>query len=54
MQDTIEELIKVRRTLHQYPEMGYKEYKTSELICKKLQELGINYRSGMWRECQTT
>lgn len=47
MQDKIEELIKIRRTIHQNPEIGYQEYNTSKLICEKLQALGINYRSGI-------
>jgi len=40
----MEELIKVRRTLHQHPEIGYQEYKTAKLIGEKLQALGIHYR----------
>ncbi len=36
----------IRRTLHQYPELSYREHRTSALIQEKLTELGIGYRSG--------
>ncbi|HFC01031.1 MAG TPA: amidohydrolase [Phaeodactylibacter sp.] len=46
-QSNINELIQFRRQLHQYPELGYQEFKTSKLICKKLDELGVSYQSGL-------
>ena len=33
----------IRRDLHMHPELGMKEYRTSEMICKHLEELGIPY-----------
>lgn len=39
-----QEFIAVRRHLHTIPEMGYKEYKTSGYIIKKLSEFGIPYQ----------
>ncbi len=36
-------LQKVRRTIHQYPELSFKEYKTSRLLRYELERLGINY-----------
>ena len=47
MESTLsEQLIKIRRHLHQIPELGYLEVKTSEFICQKLDEAGINYQKG--------
>ncbi|WMT82304.1 M20/M25/M40 family metallo-hydrolase [Terrisporobacter mayombei] len=37
----IREVIKVRRYLHQYPEISEKEYNTSKLIGKYLDDIGI-------------
>lgn len=41
-----DELINDRRTIHQNPELAYCEEKTSAYIQKRLDELGIEYRSG--------
>ncbi len=37
---------RIRRTLHQNPELSYHEHRTSALIQEKLTQLGIDYRSG--------
>lgn len=42
-------LIDIRRTIHQNPELGFLEKETSEFICKKLDELGIEYKKGIAR-----
>ncbi len=43
----MEELINVRRDLHQIPETGFQEYETSRYICDYLQKEGIKYKSGI-------
>ncbi len=35
----------IRRTIHRYPELGFKEEKTARYISGKLSELGIEYRT---------
>lgn len=42
----IDEIIKVRRHLHQHPELSYQEFKTSEYIRNKLDEHQIPYTHG--------
>jgi len=37
-------IVAIRRELHQYPELGYQETRTSALIRKKLDEIGVPYR----------
>ncbi|MEO5357803.1 MAG: M20 family metallopeptidase [Nitrospirae bacterium YQR-1] len=37
----------IRRTIHRTPELGFKEYETSALICSKLRELGLDYTGGV-------
>lgn len=36
-----------RRSIHQNPELAYKEYETSKLVTSRLASLGIEYRSGV-------
>jgi amidohydrolase len=40
-----ERLITLRRQLHQFPELGYQEYKTAELISGELKRLGIDHKT---------
>lgn len=37
----IDDIIKIRRTIHQNPELGYEEYHTSELVARELKTYGI-------------
>ena len=39
--DYLQEIIHLRQYLHQHPELSFEEYKTSELIKKKLEEFNI-------------
>ncbi|WP_316753721.1 M20 family metallopeptidase [Pedobacter gandavensis] len=43
----LEKLIKIRRTLHQNPELGYLENETSTLVKKELERLGIPFESSI-------
>lgn len=41
------EWTEIRRQIHQSPELGFKEEKTSHLICQKLKDLGIKFQTGV-------
>ncbi len=45
VKSVLSEVISIRHTLHENPELSFMEYNTSKLICKKLDELGIKYTS---------
>lgn len=38
-----EEMVNIRHQIHMYPEVGYEEHKTSQLICDTLEKIGIEY-----------
>jgi len=40
-------LTKLRQQFHSIPELGFDEHKTSDLICKTLDEIGIPYERGI-------
>ena len=42
-----EEILAVRRHLHQHPELSCEEVETSRFICGKLEEYGIPFRGGI-------
>src|SRR5690625_7158324 len=42
-----EEVIKIRRHLHQYPELSQEEHETSVFIQEKLTEYNIPFQSGI-------
>ncbi|MEY2620905.1 MAG: putative hydrolase YxeP [Pseudomonadota bacterium] len=41
------EFIELRRDIHRHPEMGYKEYRTSDLVAERLQQLGYLVTRGL-------
>jgi amidohydrolase len=43
----LQEIISVRRHFHAYPELGFREHKTSGYIISNLKEYGIPYKSGI-------
>jgi hippurate hydrolase len=42
-----DEFIAVRRDIHQHPEMGYKEYRTSDLVAEQLSAWGYQVTRGL-------
>ena len=42
-----EEVINIRRHLHQNPELSFQEFNTSQFVCDKLDEYGIEYEKGI-------
>jgi hippurate hydrolase len=47
LQSQAAEFIDVRRDIHRHPEMGYKEYRTSDLVAERLQQLGYEVTRGL-------
>jgi amidohydrolase len=43
----LQEMIGIRRHIHQYPELSGQEFKTSDFIASKLKEFGIEYSKGI-------
>ncbi len=41
-----EEVIEIRRYLHQNPELSFQEFNTSKYVCDKLDAFGIEYENG--------
>ena len=40
LQVQADEFIALRRDIHKHPEMGYKEYRTSDLVAEQLEKWG--------------
>ncbi len=45
--DIINEIVSIRRKIHQFPELGFNEFKTSSLIAAYLEKLGLSVTKGI-------
>ena len=45
--DYQEELTVWRRHLHQNPELGFEEFKTSDFVANKLEDMGLSVHRGL-------
>ncbi len=43
------ELIRLRRDMHQHPELGFREFRTAALVADTLREIGLHPRTGVGR-----
>ena len=43
----LRELVEVRRDLHQHPELGFEEVRTSGIVAQRLRALGIEPKTGV-------
>ena len=43
----LQHMINLRETIHMYPEDGFKEFKTSEIIVNELEKLGIKVQKNV-------
>lgn len=46
-QQYFNDTVAIRRHLHQYPELSFEEFETSDFIQKQLDEIGVSYRTGI-------
>ncbi|MCF8234920.1 MAG: amidohydrolase [Bacteroidales bacterium] len=44
-----EEVISIRRHMHQHPELSNEEYETADFLASKLKAYGISYRTGVFK-----
>lgn len=51
LQGTVDWLKRVRREIHEYPELAHEEFRTSEVIRRELDRMGVEYR---WPVGRTT
>ena len=44
-----DELVRLRRDIHQHPELGFQEFRTAALVVDTLTEIGLNPKTGVGR-----
>lgn len=42
-----DEMVAIRRDFHQYPEIGFEEYRTSQIVAEHLRQLGLEVQTGL-------
>ena len=47
LESCLSELVDFRRDLHQHPELGYDEHRTSEVVQRELEAAGVEFRTGL-------
>lgn len=47
MRDYADEIIRIRRRIHENPELSYEEFETSKLVAEKLRSLGVKVTTGV-------
>ena len=45
--DELPSLVEIRHDLHAHPELGYEERRTSGVICRELERLGVAFQGGL-------
>ena len=45
--DLFRYMVEIRRRIHRYPELSFEEVRTSELIARELERMGISHRRGV-------
>ncbi|MCA9875141.1 MAG: amidohydrolase, partial [Anaerolineales bacterium] len=48
-QNIADEIIRLRRDIHQHPELSFQEFRTAALVADTLQEIGIDVQTGVGR-----
>jgi len=46
-QQYFDDTVAIRRHMHQYPELSFEEFETSDFIQKQLDKIGVSYRTGI-------
>ena len=47
MNENIDELVNIRRDIHQHPELGFAEHRTSDLVARSLEQWGYSVTRGL-------
>jgi amidohydrolase len=47
IKNSLQELISLRRDFHKHPELGFEEFRTSDVIAQYLEDLGLNVKRGL-------